>query len=666
MTDAKLKASDLGPQAGAPRAAASRAPSPSFDPSRLLVPSPDFGGRWRLVLLALAVTAIMAVWLGVMNWDNLDSGYGDTDDATRLVAVRALLDGRGWWDQMVTRFQPPLGLWMHWSRLLDGGIAGLDRLFRLGLSAEDAEFATRFTWPLLWIFPAALAALVSARRLGRGLVNNAAVVVCAVILASDLYLYVQFRPGRIDHHDVQMTCAFLALAGATLPSRVRGAVVAGVATGIGMAVGLESLVFSAAIGGMLALRFGFHRENARAAQAYGLALALTTALAFAVQTPPWRWGVEACDMLCWNLVAAVLVAGVGLAAVARFAAGLPWLARLALLAGLGAASGGLYLALYPHCIHGFFADVDPRIRPIWLNYVQEVRPINIVLKRNLADGVERIAPWALGGVAWLLLGLRAQHRRDFAYWLNGLCLALGIAAAASAIRMTGYAEWFAVPIVAAAAAEVLAWSGYRNWLAVVLAAAVASPVTASGVASQATNRIAPLLPSKSHAKPGVHKTAAKKKPAPVDRCFDINSYDTLDDAEPAGTVLGEVDLGPFILANTDHSALAGPYHRMSWGILRAHAILKAPADGASADLARQAGIAYVAECRMHSGHGDRADMAKAALQKRLDAGQPPSWLQPLSVKTDPLQVYRVLAPRQVAGPAPQLSAKTASVKAPKA
>jgi hypothetical protein len=91
---------------------------------------------------------------------------------------------------------------------------------------------------------------------------------------------------------------------------------------------------------------------------------------------------------------------------------------------------------------------------------------------------------------------------------------------------------------------------------------------------------------------------------------------------------------------------------MSWGILRAHAILKAPADGASADLARQAGIAYVVECRMHASHGDRADMAKTALQKRLDAGQPPSWLQPLSVKTDALQVYRVLAPGAVARPAP--------------
>ena len=232
----------------------------------------------------------------------MDAGYGDTDDATRLVAVRALLHGQGWWDQQVTRFQPPLGLWMHWSRLLDGGIAGLDSLFRLGLSPDDAEFAARFTWPLLWIAPAAAASLMSARRLGLGLLANAAVIVCAVVLASDVNLYVQFRPGRIDHHDVQMVCAMLALAGAMQPGAA-GPLLAGAATALGTAVGLEGLVFAAAIGAALALRTAFDSRHDRAAIAYGLTLGLGTALLFAIQTPPWRWGVEACDALALNLVA---------------------------------------------------------------------------------------------------------------------------------------------------------------------------------------------------------------------------------------------------------------------------------------------------------------------------------------------------------------------------
>ena len=82
--------------------------------------------------------------------------------------------------------------------------------------------------------------------------------------------------------------------------------------------------------------------------------------------------------------------------------------------------------------------------------------------------------------------------------------------------------------------------------------------------------------------------------------------------------------------------------------MRAHAILKAPADGASADLARRAGVGYVLECRMHARHGDRADMKPDALQKRLDAARPPAWLQPLSQPGDGLQVYRVLPPGQAA------------------
>ena len=262
--------------------------------------------------------------------------------------------------------------------------------------------------------------------------------------------------------------------------------------------------------------------------------------------------------------------------------------------------------------------------------------------------------WTLGVLAWLILGLRAERRRDFAWWLSGLLMAMGIAAGASAIRMTGYAEWFAVPVIAAAVVEVLVKAEYANWFAVLLAAAVASPSTVASAATGATNRIVPLLPSR-HAR-AAHAATHKKVREPVDTCFDDESFDPLADAKPAGIVLGEVDAGPFVLANTDDSALAAPYHRMSWGILRAHAILKAPATGGglagSEALARQAGIAYVLECRMHQHHGDRDDMARTALQRQLDAGVSPPWLQPLTWKGAPLQIYRVLPPGAVAGPPP--------------
>ncbi len=49
----------------------------------------------------------------------------DTDDAMRLVEVRDLLAGQGWYDNVQYRFLPPGGVPSHWSRLVDAPIAGL-------------------------------------------------------------------------------------------------------------------------------------------------------------------------------------------------------------------------------------------------------------------------------------------------------------------------------------------------------------------------------------------------------------------------------------------------------------------------------------------------------------------------------------------------------------
>src|ERR1700733_1318490 len=47
----------------------------------------------------------------------------DTDDATRLVQVHDFLAGQGWFDLTQYRIDPPDGLLMHWSRLVDVPIA---------------------------------------------------------------------------------------------------------------------------------------------------------------------------------------------------------------------------------------------------------------------------------------------------------------------------------------------------------------------------------------------------------------------------------------------------------------------------------------------------------------------------------------------------------------
>jgi hypothetical protein len=106
-------------------------------------------------------------------------------------------------------------------------------------------------------------------------------------------------------------------------------------------------------------------------------------------------------------------------------------------------------------------------------------------------------------------------------------------------------------------------------------------------------------------------------------------------------VLSEIDLGPFILANSEDSALAAPYHRMSWGLVRARAALGADADRGAEAAVRSLGVTYVVECRAHRGHTDRLGLGPNSLQKRLDAGSPPAWLERTDPPSSVLQVFRL-------------------------
>ena len=183
------------------------------------------------MLTALVTGLVAAVATAAIN--NSLPGFRDTDDATRLEMVRELLAGRGWYDQLLTRIDPPHGLWMHWSRLLDGGVASMMAAFRLFMAPAAAEYWTRYLWPLLWILPGVAAGLAIARNLGA----RSATAIAAVLLAVDSPLYRQFYPGRIDHHDVQIVMTVIVMACATARvDRARWAAVAGLAAAFGLAV----------------------------------------------------------------------------------------------------------------------------------------------------------------------------------------------------------------------------------------------------------------------------------------------------------------------------------------------------------------------------------------------------------------------------------------------
>ena len=77
------------------------------------------------VLLALLVALPIAL---AMSWARTvtiwrTGTFFDTDDAMRAVQLRDWMAGQGWFDLTATRLDPPAGVFMHWSRVVDVPLA---------------------------------------------------------------------------------------------------------------------------------------------------------------------------------------------------------------------------------------------------------------------------------------------------------------------------------------------------------------------------------------------------------------------------------------------------------------------------------------------------------------------------------------------------------------
>ena len=585
---------------------------------------PELRSTRALVMVAALACLAATILIGLTSLPLYLRGVGDTDDAVRLELVRELLSGQaGWYHPEIFRLQFPAGALMHWSRLIDGGIAGLDRLLRLGLPPAGAEAAARALWPLLWLPFAITSACAAARRLA----GSAGLFVAGLLCALSLPALEQFRLGRIDHHNVQIVLCLIAASSAMTADRGwRIAALAGLASGFGLAIGTEAIFFHAFVAVAFALQLLAGRDGAvRAARAYGLSLAASITAAFLLQTPPSLWGVSVCDTVGTNLVAAVMVGGLGLAGAAFAPAGR---IRFGLVVAVGAASAGAYVVLHPTCLHGPMGDTPPMIRA-YVDQMTEMRPFWEAWQRDHLACDALVAPGLAAFAAPVLLMRDGRMRRPEWLLLAALLyMALGLGVLH--IRLLSYANWFAIPIVAAAVAEAAtAWR--RLLVPTVLAAVLVSPVPATA----AIVGLASLAGSPQRPTP-----AAAGQPAEADaKCSDHTSFARLRRLPP-GLALADPDLGPFILVETPHAVLSGPYHRLVPGLSETFRLFSEPLDKARIDIAAR-NIAYVVGCPDEANKADHAMIGAAGLFGALDRRAPPVWLKTLSRPEERLQVYAV-------------------------
>lgn len=584
------------------------------------VPAGTSTSRASISALFPLVAAVFAAALVVAagGWMAGLRGFDDPDSAMRLVEVREFLAGKPWFDLLETRLAPPAGVFMHWSRLVDVPIALLILVFEPLVGRPSAELLAMNLWPPLTFLAFGAGVVAIVRRFSDGLPVIAAL---ALILASPIAVGI-FRPGRIDHHNVQAALlvwtVFLLMRAEQRPLSAAGA---GVLTAASVAVGLEMMPLLLVMIAVLALAWIHDGDRwRRAVTAFGAALGLAVPAFYVLGVGPDRWMIASCDAISIVYAALGAVGGLALVTVANLFRGGPSDGPAGLLVRGGAMLGAGCLILtmtavaFPVCLGGPYAEVDPRLGPIWLDHVIEAWSALEIYRRE---------PWMLasnyGTVVAALVAVAITARLAPPRYRFALALIAGVLGGAVALgflqqRSLVAAQTFAA-IGAASASVVLA----RD---VVRAGHPAIPLLRNGWVL-----FAPLVWAIIGTFGEPRDTAMAEAAAGKAETACYGTFGDVLASQPAGLIVAPSNYGAYLLMQTPSTVLAAPYHRNTEGLLAADAIFTA-SDGRRAFEA--SGARYLALCPGDPETALLRSRAPVGLAARLADGERPDWLEPLA------------------------------------
>lgn len=552
--------------------------------------------------------------------------FYDSDDAMRAVQLRDLLAGQSWFDMTARRLDPPDGLFMHWSRVVDTPLAALDLMFRLFLAPEMAERATRLVFPFLCLaLLFALAAFVA-----RVFADRSARFAAVWLVLLSAPMFVQFTPGRIDHHAPQillLMATFGLVALGLHPKRPLALAAAAAPLALSLAISLENLPFFIVALATPAILFLIEGKTAaRRLLSFALGLLVFAPLTFAATVAPSRYGLSACDAYSAVHIRAVLVGALGFAALAAAAPRLDTLPRRIVGLGLvGAAALGAFLASAPHCLGDPLVALDPLLRDLWLSHVTEAKPLKAFVS-DPALLVSTAAPVLLGLLAATVLAWRERGLARGRWAMLAAAILIGFTAALWQIRVFSSVTPLAMVALAAAAAALSARlagvTPLLRWLTIGLLCLFVSPIG-----------LALALQSEGDAAPRETRGA----------CLEASAFSGLAVLPPA-RIVAPVDTGAHILAFTPHHVFAAPYHRDNRGNrLAVDAFLAEPA--AAERLLRAAGAELLLWCDGGETGNALIERAPHGLAAALARGESVPFLEKIPLERSPFHVF-ALRPAQ--------------------
>lgn len=571
---------------------------------------------WLLVGAWLLIGALMTL----LSWPNIvERKFPDPDDVMRLVQVRDWIAGQSWFDVTQYRLNPPTGVPMHWSRLVDVPIAGVILLMRPFFGQDGAETAALVAVPLLTLG----ISMLLVQRIALKLMGSGSALAAAIATPFSLGGLKQMRPMRIDHHGWQIVMALVGLLAAMDVRPRRAGIISGIAMAMWMNISIEGLPFAAAFGALYAWQWLADRHSTERLKSYLGSLAVSSILLFALTHFPSTWVSQPRDVVTPAVLAAFAVAAAVCGIAVRSNIDKLW-ARIALLGVAGGLTLGTMFAVDPHWLVGPFGSLDPLVRQMWYLSIDEGLPMWQIDWGEAATGIAQPLVGLIGTIIALsrISGEERSLWMIYAFVLGALTLGgvfvIRTETTASVIALPGTAFLCSLALGRARNISIMPLRITASAAAVcIMTPAYAFPLSVAPANQRLSNAFTTLTD-----------------------CMSKSEVEKLRGL-PKGDIAAPFDITPSIILDTSHRAIASGHHRNVSGMHDVIELFLSPPNEGAKIIARRR-IDYLVFCRGAPESIRYSNRGPHGLAAVLEAGGAPAWLEPVSLPgLHALNVWRV-------------------------
>lgn len=599
------------------------------------------------------IMAVCFAYLCFWNWSAFHYVYSNgelmgPDDFLRMTQIHAWMQGQGWFDITAYNMVPPYGGDIHWSRLVDVPIAGLIYLFNIFLSFNKASYLAAIVWPLLLM----LVILAVWTLICDRLLSNYHRWLPAFFGISSISSINQFSAGRVDHHNIQILFFGLMVLGLVNRDRKWGDILIGVSAAFSISIGLESLILILFVLSVVGFEWatGADKEG-KGIIRVGLALIAASIIFYALNFAPQDYLSARFDAnSLFFLVAFVLVGfafcvlGYSTTLLSRIDGLKAVITRLAFGAAIAGCSVFLLLFIFPDQNGDPFVNVSAEAKLRWLNKVSEAKSLAVVLNEFpfhwLATVGYYLVVLFLG--AAVLLNRKYRYTKTISLYIILFACILGTIWQVRVIRT---AAFLVVPFCVMF--SVMCWEFLKEkykeeklFLYGFQSGVVMFQVSVFWYVVGAI--FFPLANADDAPNNQKIETTSTTQPALKRRepqhCLVNSDFDFLKTL-PKANIVSDLTTSTAVLFHTQHTVVAGPYHRNQRAILDTLDFLGTNETKAKF-VADKYKLSYLGFCTGKFANSP-GDYGPESVTAKITQGNIPTWLEEVSPQGERFRVFKI-------------------------